>query len=825
MNRVWPCRGVRVLEVAQDVAGPYAGALFAALGAEVIKVEPQGGDRTRWLGPFPGDVVNPDRSGAFIALNAGKRGLVLNPTARGDRTRLRRLALGADVIIHDLQPESAAELGLDKRTLWADRPDLIVVAVTPFGQTGPYRHHGGAEIVYQALSGCMDITGDPTREPLQIGVPLAQVAAGQNAFIAAMAGLLAREKGGRLADISILESMCSLVEHSPFFWAYLGRIWKRRGNWAGVAGWGLYPCRDGYVGVVSGIADAWPRFVRMLGLEKPELLLQSARTVHAGELNAAIFQWLSDKSCREAYRLAQEQYRLPFGYLCGAADVLASAQLRFRRFWRRLRQPGLDPLLVPGPPFRVNGWRWRVQPAPRLEADRRVRDWRGRGASWPLVGTRSDGLPLEGIRVLDLGQVWAGPHCGKVLADLGAQVIKVESPVRPDILRGPLHPRSPAEGCYPDNNPGERPFDRHAYFIDRNLGKMGIAVDLGREEGRQVLLDLARVSDVLIENFSPGVMARMGLGYPELNAVNRGIIYLSMPANGNYGPESSYSGFGITNDLMSGMAKATGYPGEPQNLGINASDPLAGLHGAAAVLVALWVRARTGRGAFIDLSQRESAIRACFQYVLDYQMNGRDAEPLGNRHPRAAPHGCYPCRGDDRWICIAATDDAAWHGLCRAMGRPDLAEDPRFRIAAERKFNEDALDAIITSWTAEQDAQELMHLLQSAGVPAGAVADARDLMTDAHLEARDFFHDVEQPTAGKRRHLGGGIVLDPPGRMPRRRPAPTFGADNEFILHRVLGYPPERIRRLRQTGVIASAPTGYEPPQQGRGEAPSRPEN
>lgn len=825
MNRIWPCRGVRVLEVAQGVAGPYAGALFAALGAEVIKVEPPGGDRARWLGPFPGDVVNPDRSGAFIALNAGKRGLVLNPADGDDRTRLRRLALGADVIIHHLQPESAAELGLDKPSLLTARPNLIVVAVTPFGQTGPYRHYRGEEIVYQALSGCMDITGDPSREPLQIGVPLAQVAAGQNAFIAAMAGLLARDRGGRLADISILESMCSLVEHSPFFWAYLGRIWKRRGNWAGVAGWGLYPCRDGYVGVVSGIADAWPRFVRMLGLEKPELLLQSARTVHAGELNAAIFQWLSDKSCRDAYRLAQEHYHLPFGYLCGAADILTSAQLRFRRFWRRLRQSDLAPLLVPGPPFRVHGWRWRVQAAPRLGARGRTPNWRRRDVSWPAGGVRSDGLPLEGIRVLDLGQVWAGPHCGKVLADLGAQVIKVESPARPDILRGPLHPRSPAEGCYPDNDSGERPFDRHAYFIDRNLGKMGMALDFSRDEGRQVLLDLVRVSDVVIENFSLGVMVRMGLGYPQLSAVNRGIICLSMPANGNSGPESSYSGFGITNDLMSGMAKATGYPGEPQNLGINASDPLAGLHGAAAVLVALWVRAHTGRGAFIDLSQRESAIRACFQHVLDYQMNGREAEPVGNRHARAAPHGCYRCRGDDRWICIAVTDDAAWHGLCRAMGRSDLAQDPRFSSAAERKANEDALDAILGAWTANRDARDLMHLLQRAGVPAAAVADARDLMSDPHLEARGFFHDVEQPTAGKRRHLGGGIVLDPPGRMPRRRPAPTFGADNESILRQVLGYPPERIRRLRQAGVIVSAPTGYEPPRQGTGETLSRPEN
>ncbi len=736
--------------------------------------------------------------------------MALDLDGEGARETLRRLALDAHVVIHDLLWDQAAEAGLDKAELLSRRPDLVLVSVTPFGQDGPYSRYLGEEIIYQALSGCMDITGEPQRAPLQIGVPLAQVAAGLHAFLAAMASLLGPSGRGREIDVSIFESMCSLTEHSPFFWSYRGKLWKRRGNWAGVAGWGLYPCRDGYVGVVSGIGDAWPRFIAMLGLDDPALMRQSARTTHADELHAAIFRWLEGMGKEEAYRLAQERYRLPFAYLCGPREALTSAQLRSRRFWRAVRQPDVGQLRLPGPPFRVAGWAWNTGAAPRLPPLGRRINWRRRAAVLAAPGiVRQTSLPLEGVRVLDFGQVWAGPHCAKVLAQLGAQVIKIESPRRPDLLRGPTHPHSPSEGCYPDDEPGQRPFDRHAYFNDRNLGKLGIALDSAHPAGLEVLRDLVAVSDVLIENFSPGVMARMGLGQRQVMALNPRIVYLSMPANGNTGPEAAYSGYGITNDLMSGMVKATGYPGEPQNLGINASDPIAGLHGASAVLAALWVRRKTGKGVFIDLSQRESALRVCFPQILDYQMNGRDAEPMGNHHPSFSPHNAYPCRGEDKWICIAVRDDEAWRALVRLMGEPGLASDPRFASAAQRKLNEESLDAIVSRWTQSWEARELMEALQGAGVPAGAVANAAELMEDPHLLARGFLHDVDHPAAGRRRHLGEGYLMTPPGYRPTPRPAPCFGEHNEMVLKEVLNYSPQRIRALLASGVIADVPADF----------------
>jgi crotonobetainyl-CoA:carnitine CoA-transferase CaiB-like acyl-CoA transferase len=396
---------------------------------------------------------------------------------------------------------------------------------------------------------------------------------------------------------------------------------------------------------------------------------------------------------------------------------------------------------------------------------------------------------------------------------LGAQVIKVESPARPDILRGPVRPHSYADGCYPDDEPSERPYDRHGYYNDRNLGKLGIAVDIRDPAGATIIHDLVAVSDVIVENYAVGVMARLGLGYRRFSAINPSVIYLSMPANGNTGPEARYNGFGITNDLMSGMAKVTGYPGEPQNLGINASDPVAGLHGAAAVLTALWARQATGHGSFIDLSQRESAIRVCFEQIIDFQMNGREPQPRGNRHPTMAPHGCYPCLGEDRWICITVPDDVTWHTLCRAMQHPDLADDERFRTQTGRKLHEDQLNKTIARWTRRWDNRRLMARLQEEGVPAGAVASAPDLMEDTHLLARSFFHEVEHPLAGKRRHPGAGFRMRPPGPVPPRRHAPCFGQDNDYVLREVLRYPPERIQDLKERGLITDAP--WEPGERG----------
>jgi len=415
-------------------------------------------------------------------------------------------------------------------------------------------------------------------------------------------------------------------------------------------------------------------------------------------------------------------------------------------------------------------------------------------------------LALEGVRILDLSVVWAGPHATKMLADMGAEVIKIESLSRLDPIRGPVRPVSNTEGCYPDNEPGARPYNRHGYFNERNRNKLGLTLDLKHPDGLAIFKRLVAVSDVVIDNFSWGVTERLGIDYERLRTVNPRIIQLSMPSFGTTGPERYYVGYGATNDHLSGITSVTGYTDTGmENPGINISDPIAGLHAAGAILAALLYRQRTGKGQFIDLSHRETATRLTAGPVLDVSMNGRVARPQGNKHAWKAPHGCYPTRGEDAWIVIAVGTDREWEGLCRAAGKPEWVTDPRFSTVSARWKHRHELDQEIASWTRTQDRWDLMQRLQTAGVPAGAVATAEDLLANKHLRARGFFVTITHPEAGTHDYLGLPWKMSrTPGAV--RRPAPTLGQHTEQVLRDLLGLSEAELARLRRERVIGQEP-------------------
>lgn len=414
-------------------------------------------------------------------------------------------------------------------------------------------------------------------------------------------------------------------------------------------------------------------------------------------------------------------------------------------------------------------------------------------------------LPLAGVRVLDFSNIWSGPHCTRLLGDLGAEVIKIESPRRPDLIRGPVRPSSPHEGTYPDDDPGPRPYNRHGYFNERNRNKLGLAIDAADPRGREVILELAAVSDVVLDNYAAGVMERLGLGYGHLREARPDIIVVSMSGFGATGPERDYVGYGATFDYLAGYATTTGYEaGVPQNLGINAGDPVAALHAAGAVLAALVYRRATGRGQFIDLSQRESATRLSFDLLLTYQLIGRETAPRGNGHPTMAPHGCYPCAGEDRWVAIAVEGDRQWAAFATAIGEPALAADPRFRDVVSRVRHAAALDDVVARWTMTREREDVVARLRVAGVPCGPVTTAEDLYADPHLRARGFICPIAHPEAGAHEYFG--LPWLPAGADMPRRPAPCFGEHNREVLGRILGYDEERIGALEAAGVIASEP-------------------
>lgn len=419
-------------------------------------------------------------------------------------------------------------------------------------------------------------------------------------------------------------------------------------------------------------------------------------------------------------------------------------------------------------------------------------------------------LPLDGIRVIDTSYVFAGPYATGMLCDLGAEVIKIEGPERPDFTRGGAF-----SGMLPDDDGKADPWNRTSAYNLANRGKKSLVLDLSKKEGRDVLVDLIRVSDVIVENFTPRVMRGWGLDYPNLKTINPRIVMVSNTGYGRGGPFSSYPAQATTQEATHGHAAVTGYPGgEPSKAGQSFVDFLAAWAIVSAALLGLRYRHRFGRGLWADIGMYQLGCYNVSEYVLDASANGTRAQRIGNRHRQYAPQGCYRCDGRDDWCVLTVRDAEEWAALCRVIGRPELAADERYATDTARHARHDEIDAMISAWTATVSKTEAMERLQSAGVPAGAVLDGRDLHFDPHLKARQLLEMVEFPDEremGKRRPIVGRPWKFSAMPMHVRGPAPTFGQHNREVLHGVLGYDDERVAALESAGIVADQPRKVRP--------------
>ena len=408
---------------------------------------------------------------------------------------------------------------------------------------------------------------------------------------------------------------------------------------------------------------------------------------------------------------------------------------------------------------------------------------------------------LEGVRILDFSMFLAGPHATKLLGDMGAEVIKIEAPHHPDALR--MNPRD----IYPDGDPGERPWNRSGMINERNRSKLGITLDLAADEGRNIFLDLVSVSDVVLENFRVGVMDRLGVGLDTLKQVNPTIILASLSSQGTTGPEKGYRSFGNTLEKLSGLFSLTGYPDEPPYFnGMAFPDPLTGYMGVGLVAAALRHRRLTGEGVHVDISQRELATAVVGEAIMDFTMNGRIRQPLVNGHTTMAPHAVYPCEGEDNWVAIAVEDDDQWQSLCAVMGQSGLADDARFRDGLSRWRNQEELNAIISDWSKDFDHYELMNRLQAHGVAAGVVMNSAGLMSDPHLDSREFFELSDDPEAGPNRYYGRPWKLSKtPGTT--LYPAPLFAQHNALIYGELLGIGADEIADLDGRAITSDIPS------------------
>jgi crotonobetainyl-CoA:carnitine CoA-transferase CaiB-like acyl-CoA transferase len=424
-------------------------------------------------------------------------------------------------------------------------------------------------------------------------------------------------------------------------------------------------------------------------------------------------------------------------------------------------------------------------------------------------------LALTGLRILDMTQIAAGPYATLLLGFMGAEIIKVESCSRMDINRGLARPTPETYRMYPQGIPGERPWNRSAHHIHRNGNKRSVTLDLARPQGKELFLKLTGLCDALFENYRASVLDRLGLGYAQLSVANPQLVYVKISSQGATGPERDYGSLGSTLEQTAGLASITGYEdGRPLMTNETYPDPVVGILAVGALMAALRRRRQTGKGAFIDLSQREIAAALLGEAVVDYALSGRVAAPIGNAHPLMVPHGVYPCRGNDLWVTIAVGSDAEWRGLCQAIGQPELAEDARFATWPGRRQNQRALDEILTAWTRGRDHYQAMRILQDHGVPAGPVLTAGEVIVDPHLEARGFWDTVDHPEAGTYRQVSTPWRLS---KSPRRvtSPAPGLGEHNGYVLGELLGLSAEEMARLQAQGIIGTQPhTPPSPPRE-----------
>jgi benzylsuccinate CoA-transferase BbsF subunit len=399
---------------------------------------------------------------------------------------------------------------------------------------------------------------------------------------------------------------------------------------------------------------------------------------------------------------------------------------------------------------------------------------------------------LKGIRFADLTWAGAGPFSTKLFSDFGAEVIKVESASRVDPVR--------AGGPYKDGIAG---INRSGYFASRNTGKKSLAMNLKSSKSRDILYEIIKSSDVVSNNFGPGAMDRLGLGYEDVKAIKPDIIYLSMPMYGEDGPLAGLLGVGMTISAVTGLMWQTGYQGEgPIGPGTHFPDHAANpYHAAFAVMAALRHRRATGRGLKIDLSQVESTINCMGLPFMTYSLTGQEQERMGNRSLCYAPHNIYRCAGDDEWCAIAVETESQWRALCQVIGSDELLHDQSLVTAAGRLQSVERIDQVVSQWTLMHHAEIVMHHLQAAAVPAGKVMNARDLMeNDEQLKHRGYWQTIDHPEIGKSRFTSPPYLLDGE-RVTLKRP-PLLGEHSEDVLQNLLGYSSDQIQSLREEGVL-----------------------
>ena len=796
---------IRVVEYSVGHAGAMCGKAFADLGADVVKVEPPGGDPIRQAGPFPNDVADPEWSGLFMYLNANKRGVALDLLDSDDLRRMRSLVSGADMFVTDVQPARALELGIDSETVGKLDPGLIRVYVTPFGNTGPYRDWKGTDLIAWHIGGmgwespAMFVTDPENQRPLRARGNQSMYLAGWVAAAGAMCALFHRERYGlgQEVDVSAMDAVSSHIRGNFAMFSYdISQMPETREK--GMFPW-IWECSDGYATTTFIMDHWWESLKALMGRpewsEKEEYDTLAGRREGMDEVEKGVAEWVKGFKRHDLYELLQSR-GIPCFPVQSVDEIAGSAHYRERGFFvSQNGGNGRNEIVQPGPSIRLSGTPWELRkPAPSLGQDKADGAWDyakgGVRRGEVVAGVRN--RPLEGIRILDFGWILSVPYAGGWLGSLGAEVIRVESNTRLELGRSGLG--GGADGIAGTN--------RSAIWNCLSHSKRGVTLNIRDPKAQELVREIVAVSDVVMENFSTGVLDRLGLGYEDLRKVRPDLIMLSGSSMGTFGPDREATGFGPNVCSYAGQPSLTGYEGgQPQNLGGNWPDYLVGTMMVHSILSALWHRSKTGEGQRIEAAMAEVVSGMLPEAFLDYTMNGRVAERIGNRDPDMAPHNVYRCAGEDQWVAVAVQSDEEWGRLCRIMGRAELASDARFASLKARKGNEDELDEVVSGWTKGRSPMEVTEVLQGEGIAAGPVMDVVALLGDTHFRERGIIVEMEHTEVGKREVAGLPIRFGDIER-PAYYSAPLLGEHNDAVVGGLLGYEAAEVERLKGAGAV-----------------------
>ena len=798
----------RVLDLT-DERGQTASQMLNWLGADVVLVEPPAGSRVRRMRPFAGDVDDGEHSLTFWGWNRGKRGVVLDLDSPDGQAELLALACCSDVVIES----GAVPVDLDR--MREANPALVTVSISAFGSTGPKAAWPATDLTVLAAGGQLALTGDADRPPVRTSVPQAFLHAAGDAACGALVALAERATSGRgqHVDISAQRSVLMATQSHVLAAPYGAGLFHRMSGGHSTDGIDVrmvWPCKDGHAlvmllfgpsfGPYTARLMAW---IRELGLCTDTLAdddwtsygerLFSGNVPIEGyeQVKASVGEFCAAHTKDQLLDAALTR-RLLIAPVVTTAELASNIQLAYRGSWETVSDPALSaaPIRAPGPFIRTAADRTRSMRAPRLGEHGSSDDVL---AGWPTMaqppGTAGSARrsPLEGLRVIDLTWALSGPATARFLSDFGATVVHIESSHRVDAART-------VQPYFHDIPAGENA----AVYHNMNVGKLSMSLNLGCDEGRAVLDDLIISADVLIESFSPRGRRSLGLDYDRLAAINPRLVMMSSCLFGQDGPLSAYAGFGNMAAAMTGFFELTGWADRAPAGPFSAyTDYVSPRFAVAAILTALEERHSTRRGQYLDFAQAEAALHFLVPAILDETVNGRSGRRHGNDDDEMAPHGVYPCAGEDRWIAIACRNDDDWRALAGALGRDDLADID----GPARRTRRAELDLIVAAWTASHPAGALEALLIDLGVPAHVVQHSPECAEDPQLRHQGHLVLVEHPEHGTLTVEASRVDLSvTPSEFVRG--APTLGLHTIEVLTDLLGYDDDRVGALFACGAL-----------------------